>query len=260
MHLHTHLPHLQFFILLSSVTGIAGHASQANYAAGNTFQDALARHRTAQGQPAVVLDLSAVESVGWIAQQSADEHDIRKRIESLGAMSVSIGTVLSLLEAAIRRPLSAVPAESQVIVGLSSYTAIPSASVTKQDRQFGTLRLPTAQATTAFLADTKDSMAILLATVKADRSLAVPTLTQLIVDAVTNKLALIFNVDEGDISPELPLAQYGVDSLVAVDLRNWLANRLKAKVSLSNITQASSLFGFASVVAASSELLKNLIG
>ena len=33
-----------FFILLSSITGIIGNTAQANYAAGNTFEDALAHH------------------------------------------------------------------------------------------------------------------------------------------------------------------------------------------------------------------------
>ncbi|KAK1977274.1 beta-ketoacyl synthase [Colletotrichum cereale] len=33
-----------FFIMLSSVTGIIGNTAQANYAAGNTFEDALAHH------------------------------------------------------------------------------------------------------------------------------------------------------------------------------------------------------------------------
>ncbi|THC88924.1 hypothetical protein EYZ11_011625 [Aspergillus tanneri] len=37
--------HLDFFILLSSAAGIVGNSGQANYAAGCTFQDALARYR-----------------------------------------------------------------------------------------------------------------------------------------------------------------------------------------------------------------------
>jgi hypothetical protein len=49
--LHHCLPRdMDFFILLSSVAGLVGNRGQANYAAGNTFQDALASHRVSLGR------------------------------------------------------------------------------------------------------------------------------------------------------------------------------------------------------------------
>lgn len=52
------------------------------------------------------------------------------------------------------------------------------------------------------------------------------------------------------------MSHYGVDSLVAVELRNWLGSAAKAKVSIFTILQTPSLAEFASLVASSSEFLK----
>ncbi|KAH7069584.1 KR domain-containing protein [Paraphoma chrysanthemicola] len=48
---------MDFFVLLSSLAIFSSNVSQANYAAGNTFQDALADYRTAHGEQAISINL-----------------------------------------------------------------------------------------------------------------------------------------------------------------------------------------------------------
>lgn len=67
--LHTELPRdLDFFIMFSSVMGIFGTGLLSAYNAGNSYQDGLARYRVSQGERAVSIDLSAVADRGYIAE------------------------------------------------------------------------------------------------------------------------------------------------------------------------------------------------
>lgn len=52
---------LDFFIMLSSVVAVLGNKAQANYAAGNTFQDALAHSNSASKTHYFSLNLGLVE-------------------------------------------------------------------------------------------------------------------------------------------------------------------------------------------------------
>lgn len=92
---------LDFFVMLSSLVGVSGHMSQANYAAGNTFLDALARYRTARGLPGVSLDLGGVKSVGFVAEST---DDVLGRVIQLGSIPIEIKRVLRLIESGIRNP------------------------------------------------------------------------------------------------------------------------------------------------------------
>lgn len=62
------------FILLSSICGIAGQGGQAEYAAGNTYKDALAHYRIAQRGKAVSIDLRVMVSEGFLSENEFPLH------------------------------------------------------------------------------------------------------------------------------------------------------------------------------------------
>jgi hypothetical protein len=89
--LHELLPtDLDFFVVLSSLAGIIGSVSQANYAAGNTFQDALAHYRQKKGLAAQSLDLGVMMGIGYV-----EEHrDARARTSQLRVVRIVSNLVL----------------------------------------------------------------------------------------------------------------------------------------------------------------------
>ncbi|MFD8011282.1 SDR family NAD(P)-dependent oxidoreductase [Streptomyces sp. NPDC058955] len=91
---------LAAFVLFSSAAGTLGTPGQANYAAANTWLDALAHHRRAQGRPAVSLAwglwTDASEMTGALGEGDVD------RLNTTGLRPLSVGDALGLFDAALR--------------------------------------------------------------------------------------------------------------------------------------------------------------
>ena len=117
--LHTHLPKsMDFFILLSSVSGVVGNRGQANYACGNTYQDSLARHRIALGEKAVAIDLGSMLGVGLVAENKA----IKDAIDAAGFfMGISEAELHAILDRFCDLALDLLsPQTCQVVMGLET--------------------------------------------------------------------------------------------------------------------------------------------
>lgn len=250
--LHKHLPNdLSFFVLLSSIIGIAGHASQTNYSSANTFEDGLARQRAAAGLPAVSIALPGVTGAGLFI----DDAVTRRRVEALGNISVSIETVLELIGTGIQEPKRA-PQDAAVIVGLIPWSSMSPEAWLRRDRRFGTTRLAgpasasSAAASSSSEAALDPSALIAQAISSGSKSRGGPTeeVRERVAEALAARLASMFNVPVESVDLGVAVASHGIDSLVAVELRNWVASAGKAKLSIFDILQSPSLREFASLV------------
>ncbi|MFB8007968.1 SDR family NAD(P)-dependent oxidoreductase [Nocardia sp. NPDC056000] len=100
-HLHelTAASELSAFVLLSSAAGVLGGPGQSNYAAANTFLDALAQQRRQRGLPAVSLAYGFWEESGGMSGH-LDGRD-RARMSRGGVLALSTGEGLELFDAAL---------------------------------------------------------------------------------------------------------------------------------------------------------------
>ncbi|GAB2846751.1 type I polyketide synthase [Lentzea nigeriaca] len=90
-HLHELTSDLAEFVVFSSVAGTLGTAGQANYAAANTFLDALAQHRRAAGLPGTALAWGLWETAGGMGGGLAAQDRIRMSRTGVGALPTSDG-------------------------------------------------------------------------------------------------------------------------------------------------------------------------
>ncbi|KAM4059160.1 KR domain-containing protein [Hirsutella rhossiliensis] len=217
---------LDFFILLSSVTGIIGNFGQANYTAAGTFQDALALNRVARGQPAVSIDLGAVPTLGLAARSG-----IGKRLEKAGYRSLSESELLRTVELAILHPY-----HGQMVTGIRPWTSFGDLNWRLEPRF-------ACQWRHGGEAAGEQSHG------KADGDLLRTSLkdcpakarVEMLIKVLKGRISQMLGVSATQIDQEKPPSAYGVDSLVAVELRSWLGLNVASKVSVFDITQSASL-------------------
>jgi hypothetical protein len=227
--LHTVLPKgLDFFILLSSASGLVGLRGQTNYAAGNTFEDALARYRVARGEKAVSLDLGAMIDDGLLAENQ----DLLNRVLAYGTLNpVSRQQFFSILDYYCNPALPVLtPRESQSVIGLGSGGG-PGLDGVDLGRQPLFRQLVQANERTAFGTGENED-ALNFRELFSDSGSLIEA-GSIVVQALIRKLSKsLSKMQNSDVDIHKPLHAYGVDSLLAVELRNWIAKEFQADVAV----------------------------
>lgn len=240
---------LDFFIVLSSLVGVAGNGGQANYAAGGSFEDAVARYRTTRGLPAVTIDLGAVKQIGYLV----DHVYVADRLAKMGFKALGEKQVLDLVEAGIKDPLRS-QNTSQIVTGISIGSSEEWAQAPwRHDPRFAGLK---AVASSSAAGVSAKHGIDLKAQLKGAGNMA--EAVEFVCAAISHKISEMFSVPEDEVDPAAPMSRYGIDSLVAIELRNWLASSTQAETSIFDVTQSPSLIALAEKVAAKSALLTGL--
>jgi NAD(P)-dependent dehydrogenase (short-subunit alcohol dehydrogenase family)/acyl carrier protein len=207
LNLHELTHDLSAFVLFSSLSGLLGAPGQANYAAANSFLDALALHRHAQGLPALCLAWGPWAESGMAARLSDQD---RARSSRLGIRPLPAAHALDLLDLALGHSAPLLVPVRFAADALASHTdAIPPLL-----RGLVRARAPRLAAASSGLKQR------LLSLSDADRQRA-------LIDLVRAHVASVFSLPSPSaIDPDRPLQQLGLDSLIAVELRNLLGSAI----------------------------------
>jgi acyl transferase domain-containing protein/short-subunit dehydrogenase/acyl carrier protein len=212
-HLHelTRDDRLRAFVLFSAMSGVVGVPGQSNYAAANTFLDALAQQRRARGLPALSLCWGLWEERSRITGQLT-ESDL-ERMARGGVLALKNDEAMALLDRALGSPhAQLVPSKLEV----RALQSVPAERLPAALR--GLVKRSVARAATASASEHGSQLRAQLAGLPANERMR--ELSGLVLGAV--RAVLGARADAG-VELERPLSELGLDSLMAVELRNQLA-------------------------------------
>jgi acyl transferase domain-containing protein/NADPH:quinone reductase-like Zn-dependent oxidoreductase/acyl carrier protein len=214
LHQATRGMELDCFVLFSSIAAQMGSRGQSNYAAANAFLDGLARYRKeVLGLPALSVDWGAWSEVGAAVRSGMVERSERggtallspaKGLALLRKLLEEDDALLLVLKADWKKWLTVFAADYPACADLLT-DLIPAEGVTAKDSGKGWLA--------SFAEQPQEKQKAALAARVEERVRAALSLSA-----------------RTAIDPTRPLQEYGLDSLLAIELRNALTADLEAKL------------------------------
>ena len=244
--LHNRLPKsdLDFFIMLSSLVGGIGDPSQAAYAAASVFQDAFADYRNGQGLPAVALDLGKVVDIGIAAENSA----VLRALKDVWSRDLREDEVMAMIKSAMITPLR--NGSGSRIIGLKAWS--PKADPVFQAPIFSHFRRRAMGHSP--MSDMQGStIPHIRNTLRQAKSLK--DATEKVCDELISKLSSLLMIPVEDVRPSKSMLEHGMDSLVAVEMRNWLLRELDSAIPILELMANVSLSQLSVKVAKNSKLV-----
>lgn len=229
--LHTHLPEdLDFFITLSSFTGVFGSRGQGNYSAAGAYEDALAHHRRSRGRRATTIDLGLMRDVGVLAETGMTDN-FREWEKPYGIREAEFH---ALIERVIDRDTAAA-FPPQVVTGLATGGSASLAGINMpyylDDPRFS-IMARTGLRDGASGAGSGDGAA---AHALISRAKTFQEAAGAVLDALVKQVARMLQTDPSEVDTDRFLHSYGFDSLVAVEIVNWVMKETKSAITVFDV-------------------------
>jgi hypothetical protein len=247
--LHELLPSgLDFFVMISSISSVMGNRGQANYAAANSFMDALAHYRTAKGERATSLNMGFFLSAGAVAESASLRDHFASKLPFVPVTEGELHALLSIY--CNTSAAQSTKGDCQVILGMTTnqdmYKRNADAAYWLQKPAFRQILAtdhtggtekdqsrqgPGAAGKSLSSADSKEAIGVV------------------VMDLLTTKLSKALGINKEEFSGKKPMHSYGIDSLVAVELRNWFSKEINVDIAVFDMLGGATIAAVVSLVA-----------
>jgi NADPH:quinone reductase-like Zn-dependent oxidoreductase/SAM-dependent methyltransferase/acyl carrier protein len=249
---------LDFFVFYSSIASLLGSPGQSNHAAANSFMSALAHVRRAAGQPGLSIDWGAWSAVGAAVSRGVDA-----RVGDAGMGTIAPDEGMELLRLLLQMDVAeaaVLPMEwgrylrnwagDKIPPFFAEVASLAAQSVAQSATAGARLHAPAADTSVDESAAPSAPPDIVqqLASASPQRRKA------LLLDMVRTTAGRVLALPTTRIDDDAPLSALGLDSLMAVELRNLLGSELV----LARRLPATLAFDYPSVAAIAGYLATEL--
>ncbi|OJI87738.1 hypothetical protein ASPTUDRAFT_61784 [Aspergillus tubingensis CBS 134.48] len=207
---------LDFFVMFSSLSGVIGQPGQINYAGANTFMDAFAQYRSNLGLSACAIQIGAVEEVGYVAENEG----VMQRFTHTGGLesAVSEQELLEAVEAAVTST------SRNFYLGVRSNMCLSTPgerSLWKGDIRMAAYH-KNEDANPKVNASSSNDLQSFITKAKGDATLLGQSESaQFLAQEIGRKVCDFLLKPEEELQTSSSLSDLGLDSLVAIELRQW---------------------------------------
>lgn len=252
--LHNILPKdMDFLVLFSSIGGTYGYYGQSNYAAANTFLDSFSQYRHSLGLPVSVMSIGPIDDVGLVARNLSARSALVHNMGNLLTESYFLDT----LQLAISRSsTSYAPGTQKLEKSLGGSYAAPNhifhwsdlatpiqdpenSMMWKRDARMSVYR-NIQKVSSAETASTASHLKQFLQSVSKEPSkLDQKASVDIIANELANCISTFLGSDKIDL--QLTVSAAGVDSLVAIEIRNWWKTNLGIDISVLELLSGGTI-------------------
>ncbi|KAL6702429.1 hypothetical protein ACN47E_001870 [Coniothyrium glycines] len=230
---------LDFFVFFSSATAIIGNAGQSNYSAANMFMTSLAEQRRQRGKAASVIHIGPILGVGYVTQQGEAVRDIFARQGEYTFMSEK--DFHKLFAEAVVAGRHESRSSLEVCMGIAKIHEKPAKELAWY------LNPLSAHMVGNITAEITSKTSKSRASVKAllEKATSEVEVFEILRDGFLPALCSLFQLDsESAEDPQFldkQLDGFGLDSLLAVEIRTWWLKTLQVNIPVMKILSGITL-------------------